>query len=167
MTSHPQESFRHQETLRQNKSESLAFPTQLRPTVQIDVNDLDSSIRFYQAVFNRPATEISDNNARFNPYNPPMDFQLIKRSNAQQRDGHFGIQLKSSEDIQRYKSRLESAGFDVELEESETACCFSVANKAWLNDPDGNQWEIFVVTEENTSEVRCGDSCACEAEGCG
>jgi hypothetical protein len=42
-----------------------------------------------------------------------------------------------------------------------------VANKAWIDDPDGNQWEIFVVTGENKSEVRCGPSCACEAGGCG
>jgi len=149
-----------------NASNPLEFPTELRPLIEINVTDLKDSVDFYQAVFNRPASEVGQGFARFNPYNPPVDFILHEDKRAQCRDGHFGIQLKSSQDIQRYKKRLENAGFNVDIEEAETACCFSVANKAWLNDPDGNQWEVFVVTSENTSEVRCGDSCACEAEGC-
>jgi catechol 2,3-dioxygenase-like lactoylglutathione lyase family enzyme len=142
------------------------FPTQSRPHVSLAVKDLDRSITFYQALFNRPPVETGKSFARFNPYNPAVDFVLHEDPAAVARDGHFGIQLKSTQEITRFKQRVEAKGFTAMLEEAETACCFSVANKAWIDDPDENLWEIFVVTGENTSEVRCGPSCACEAGGC-
>jgi hypothetical protein len=128
---------------------------------------LSRSLIFYEALFNGPPVEARDGFARFNPYNPAVDFVLREDATATCRDGHMGIQLKATVDIAKYKQRFENKGFAAQLEEAETACCFSVANKAWIDDPDGNQWEIFVVTGENTSAVRCGPSCACEAGGCG
>ncbi len=148
------------------KRSALEFPTASRPHVELAVHDLGRSLVFYQALFNRPPVELGDGYARFNPYNPAVDFVLRTDSSARPRDGHFGIQLKATAEISRYRQRIESKGFTATLEEAETACCFSVANKAWILDPDQNQWEIFVVTGENTSEVRCGPSCACEAGGC-
>lgn len=146
--------------------DGLSFPTQSRPHVELAVRNLDRSLIFYQALFNRPPVEIQRGYARFNPYNPAVDFVLRQEAMALTRDGHFGIQLKSTQEISKYKDRIESHGFKATLEEAETACCYSVANKAWINDPDNNLWEIFVVTAENASDVRCGPSCACEAGGC-
>lgn len=145
----------------------LDFPTQTRPHVELPVKSLQRSLEFYQALFNRPPVEVGEGFARFNPYNPAVDFVLREDADASRRDGHMGIQLKTTADIAKYKQRVEAKGYPAQLEEAETACCFSVANKAWIDDPDGNQWEIFVVTGENKSEVRCGPSCACEAGGCG
>jgi predicted lactoylglutathione lyase len=147
-------------------SRTMEFPTTLRPQVDIPVSDIDESIKFYTSLFNKRPTLVKGDTAVFNPYNPPVNLRLKQTANVRPRDGHLGVQLKSSKDIIRYKSRVELVGYTADVEETESACCFSVANKAWINDPDGHQWEIFVVTGENTTEVRCGDSCACEAEGC-
>ncbi len=144
----------------------LEFPTTLRAQVDIPVSNLQQSIKFYSALFNKRASHVTEDVAIFNPYNPAANIRLRSAQDVKPREGHLGIQLKSSKEITRYRSRVEGAGYHVDIEETESACCFSVANKAWINDPDGHQWEIFVVTGENTSEVRCGDSCACEAEGC-
>ena len=149
-----------------NTAQALEFPTATRPHVELSVKNLARSLEFFQALFNRPPVAQDDHTARFNPYNPAVNFVLRQDPNGGRRDGHFGIQLKTTADINKYKQRVESKGFSATLEEAETACCFSVANKAWIDDPDGNQWEIFVVTGENTSEVRCGPICACEAGGC-
>ncbi|MEM9103742.1 MAG: VOC family protein [Pseudomonadota bacterium] len=149
-----------------NTVNPLEFPTELRPKIAIKVSNLKRSKIFYHALFNRRATIDKDKTAHFRPYNPSVDLILQEDATAQARDGHFGIQLKSTQDIERYKKRITEAGFSVITEEAETACCYSVSNKAWVNDPDGNQWEVFVVTGENSSDVRCGDSCACEAGGC-
>jgi len=155
------------ESIQDNASKSaIEYPTTLRPQVDIMVSDISESVNFYTALFNKTASKVLADTAIFNPYNPPVNIRLREVSGAKKRDGHLGVQLKSSKEIARYQGRVESVGYKVDIEESESACCFSVANKAWINDPDGNQWEIFVVTSESTSEVRCGDSCACEAEGC-
>ena len=37
-------------------------------------------------------------------------------------------------------------------EEMQTTCCYAVQDKAWVTDPDGNEWEAFAVLEDNLSE---------------
>jgi hypothetical protein len=34
----------------------------------------------------------------------------------------------------------------------QTTCCYALQDKAWVHDPDGNEWEVFVVLEDNLSE---------------
>jgi hypothetical protein len=31
----------------------------------------------------------------------------------------------------------------------ETNCCYALQNKTWVSDPDGNEWEAFVVLEDD------------------
>ena len=38
----------------------------------------------------------------------------------------------------------------------QTTCCYAVQDKAWVNDPDGNEWEVFVVLEDNLAEDDSG-----------
>jgi hypothetical protein len=46
-------------------------------------------------------------------------------------------------------------------DEMKTDCCYAVQDKAWVSDPDGNQWEVFVVLEDNLPEkAEAGVCCA-------
>ena len=40
----------------------------------------------------------------------------------------------------------------VPREEMQTTCCYALQDKAWVYDPDGNEWEVFVVLKDNLSE---------------
>ena len=45
-------------------------------------------------------------------------------------------------------------------DEMQTDCCFATQDKAWVLDPDGNEWEIFVVLKDNLPEkVEASTSC--------
>jgi hypothetical protein len=35
----------------------------------------------------------------------------------------------------------------------QTTCCYALQDKAWVNDPDGNEWEVFTVIEDNLGET--------------
>ena len=37
-------------------------------------------------------------------------------------------------------------------DEMQTSCCYALQDKAWVNDPDGNEWEVFTVIEDNLGE---------------
>ena len=42
----------------------------------------------------------------------------------------------------------------------QTNCCFATQDKAWVRDPDGNEWEVFVVLKDNlpeTAPCECGE----------
>ena len=40
----------------------------------------------------------------------------------------------------------------------QTNCCYALQDKTWVRDPDGNEWEVCVVLEDNleTSDACCG-----------
>jgi hypothetical protein len=42
----------------------------------------------------------------------------------------------------------------------QTTCCYAVQDKTWVSDPDGNEWEAFVVLQDNlvASNACCGVS---------
>jgi hypothetical protein len=45
----------------------------------------------------------------------------------------------------------------------QTNCCYATQDKTWVRDPDGNEWEVFVVLEDNLAETaacECGDKIA-------
>jgi hypothetical protein len=57
---------------------------------------------------------------------------------------HFGVQVASTDDVVEAKARFDSLGLKTFAEEN-TACCYAVQDKVWIEDPDGNSWEVFVV----------------------
>jgi hypothetical protein len=45
-------------------------------------------------------------------------------------------------------------------DEMQTNCCYATQDKTWVRDPDGNEWEAFVVLIDNLPEsapCECGD----------
>ena len=44
----------------------------------------------------------------------------------------------------------------------QTTCCYALQDKAWVHDPDGNEWEVFVVLEDNLgAEAKKSDDATC------
>jgi hypothetical protein len=49
----------------------------------------------------------------------------------------------------------------------DTNCCYANQNKTWVKDPDGNEWEAFVVLEDNLAEQEVTSEACCAPAGCG
>ena len=46
----------------------------------------------------------------------------------------------------------------------QTSCCYALQDKAWVNDPDGNEWEVFTVLKDDLQETAGkvgGDAVCC------
>ena len=41
-------------------------------------------------------------------------------------------------------TRFKNAGLKTRTEDNAT-CCYALQDKVWVEDPDGNMWEVFVV----------------------
>jgi len=52
--------------------------------------------------------------------------------------------------VEAFTERFEAAGFDV-LRQGETACCYSVQTKVWVQDPDGHRWEVFARLSDDAA----------------
>ncbi|MBK8303055.1 MAG: VOC family protein [Chloracidobacterium sp.] len=124
----------------------------LKAHLALNVKDVTRSIDFYQRMLGIDPSKVRSGYAKFDVANPPLNLTL----NEIPFDGkgalsHLGIQVASSDDVNAMKSRWQSQGL-VPREEMQTTCCYALQDKAWVNDPDGNEWEVFVVLQDNLSE---------------
>lgn len=118
----------------------------------------EDSVRFYEALFGMPPTRLKDGYAKFDVANPALNLTLNRvREVTGNRVSHLGIQVPLASAVMEEKRRLEVLGLSTRLERG-AECCYSVQDKVWVNDPDGNAWEVFAVLkpiEEHDASYSC------------
>ena len=124
----------------------------LKAHLAINVRKVEESIPFYEKMFGIGPSKVRTGYAKFDVENPPLNFTLNQIPFGERGAlSHLGIQVASSEDVIAMRDRWQQEGL-VPREEMQTTCCYAVQDKAWVSDPDGNEWEAFVVLEDNLSE---------------
>ncbi len=136
----------------------INYPENTRIHVALHVNNLQRSIDFYRILLGREPTKVREGYAKFELENPSLNLALNENSNlkpATEGLSHFGIEVELTETVLEATKKFEKSGLQVHSQE-EVTCCYAVQDKVWVNDPDGNSWEIFVVTQKNAA-VCCGE----------
>jgi catechol 2,3-dioxygenase-like lactoylglutathione lyase family enzyme len=124
----------------------------LKPHLAINVRNVENSIEFYKKLFGIEPSKVRTGYAKFDVQSPALNFTLNQVAfNGPGALSHLGIQVGSTEDVLSVKSQWEEKGL-IPREEMQTTCCYAVQDKAWVSDPDGNEWEVFAVLEDNLSE---------------
>jgi len=124
----------------------------LKAHLAINVRDVPASIEFYKKLFGIEPLKVRTGYAKFDVANPPLNFTL----NQVPFDGsgalsHLGIQVATTDDVIAMRDGWKASGL-TPREEMQTTCCYALQDKAWVHDPDGNEWEAFVVLQDNLSE---------------
>lgn len=135
------------------------FPTPTRVHFGLAVHDLSSSRAFYEKLLAMAPTKVRENYVKFESHDPPLNLTLSRSSSPTVgRSGvtHFGIQVKSRESVAAHAARLAAQGLTTRKQES-VSCCYAVQDKVWVTDPDGNDWEIFVVTDADAPDLACSE----------
>ncbi len=133
---------------------AVEFATPTRIHVGLSVRNIARSVDFYRSLFAQEPTKRRPHYAKFEVVDPPVNLTLHEDAHQQTIPGpsaHYGIQVTSTDAVAYMAQRLHSAGLAPRLEEA-TACCYAVQEKAWVTDPDGNAWEVFVVLEADAPE---------------
>jgi len=137
----------------------------LKAHLALNVRHVDQSIEFYRKLFGIEPSKVRTGYAKFDVHNPPLNFTLNEGPVANHGAlSHLGIQVRSTEDVLATRQRWNDAGL-LTHDEMQTNCCYATQDKTWVRDPDGNEWEVFVVLEDNLAETAacCGsatESCA-------
>lgn len=116
----------------------------LKPHVSLNVTNVDASVAFYEKAFGVSATKRRPGYAKFDLQAPNLNLSMVEAPRTGLNASHFGIQVASSEDVAAAWARFKAAGLEVRSEEN-TTCCYALQDKVWVQDPDGNEWEVFVV----------------------
>lgn len=137
----------------------------LKAHLALNVRDVERSIEFYQKMLGIEPSKVRTGYAKFDVQNPPLNLTLNQHSfNERGVLSHLGLQVGSTENVLATRERWAEAGL-VTRDEMQTRCCYAVQDKTWVRDPDGNEWEVFVVLEDNLPEAapcECGDKVTAE-----
>ena len=131
----------------------------------INVKNVARSVEFYRKMLGIEPSKVRQGYAKFDVQNPPLNFSL-NETPFQERGAlsHMGIQVRSTQDVVAMRDRWRRAGL-ITRDEMNTVCCYAVQDKTWVQDPDGNEWEVFVVLQDNLPEKQ-PVSTSCCAPGC-
>lgn len=127
---------------------AVEFPTQMRLHVALNVKSVETSRKFYEAMFGVAPAKVRPGYVKFEVVEPPVNLTLNEVPEVPKgprQVSHFGVQVKSQTAIMEGAARFAKAGLKPVMEEN-TTCCYAEQNKVWLSDPDGNPWELFLVT---------------------
>ena len=157
----------------------------LKPHISLNVRNVETSVEFYKKLFGiEPMKFIKGNTtthsivkdqlgeesekprfgyAKFDVQNPPINFVLNETAYTEGGTlSHLGIQVESTDDVLKTRERWVESGL-LTVDEMKVDCCYALQDKTWARDPDGNEWEVFVVlenTEPSTTSCDCGDKVA-------
>jgi catechol 2,3-dioxygenase-like lactoylglutathione lyase family enzyme len=139
----------------------------LKAHLAINVRNVEQSVEFYRKMFGIEPSKVRSGYAKFDVQNPPLNFTLnevpFKDAGAL---SHMGIQVGSTRDVLSVRQRWAGAGL-VTRDEMQTDCCYATQDKAWVHDPDGNEWEVFVVLKDNLPDKRAElAGAACSGPDC-
>lgn len=141
----------------------------LKAHLAINVRDVEQSVEFYKKMFGIDPIKVRTGYAKFDVADPPLNFTLNQVPFAGGGAlSHLGIQVASTEDVVAMKKLWEDRGL-TPREEMQTDCCYALQDKAWVHDPDGNEWEVFAVLKDQLPEAsdRTVGCCVPEPVGIG
>ena len=134
----------------------------LKPHVSINVRNVQRSIEFYRRMLGIEPSKVRTGYAKFDIQDPPLNLTLNEVPSLQGPGAlsHLGLQVASTDDVLAMRQRWADAGL-ITHDEMDTNCCYANQNKTWVADPDGNEWEAFVVLQDNLPELGSCSTAAC------
>jgi catechol 2,3-dioxygenase-like lactoylglutathione lyase family enzyme len=125
----------------------------LKAHLALNVRDVERSIEFYRKLLGIEPSKVRTGYAKFDVQNPPLNLTLNQHTfNEQGALSHLGLQVASTDDVLATRERWAAAGL-ITRDEMNTNCCYARQDKTWVHDPDGYEWEVFVVLEDNLAET--------------
>ena len=132
----------------------------LKAHLALNVHNVERSIEFYKKMLGIEPSKVRTGYAKFDVQNPPLNLTLNEHVfNQLGALSHLGIQVASTDDVFAMREKWVDAEL-ITRDEIQTSCCYALQDKTWVRDPDGNEWEVFVVLEDNLAETapcECGN----------
>jgi len=125
------------------------MPDLPRVHVHMSVSDLTASREFYEKFLGVAAVKVKPGYVKFLPAFGPLNLALSqgRRGEGRGHVDHLGIQVESPAIVVREMERVKAAGLPVR-EEFSVECCHANQDKFWVSDPDGVQWEVYVLNHD-------------------
>jgi len=134
--------------------------------VHMAVSNVDKSREFYEKFLGVAPVKVKAGYVKFLPQFGPLNLALSQAhpSNQGGHVDHMGIQVESQAVVVREMERVKAAGLPVR-EEFSVDCCHANQDKFWVQDPDGVDWEVYVLNHDIEEPISPAVSCAGTSAG--
>lgn len=138
----------------------------MRFHTNLPVADIERTVAFYRILFDSEPVKIKADYAKFLP--PDLGLNISFHHNpdgaADLRRLHLGIEQPDRAALDRAHARLERAGLISQARDT-SVCCYASQDKLWVTDPDGYEWELYVLLEDTEQKIDPATTC-CAASTC-
>jgi catechol 2,3-dioxygenase-like lactoylglutathione lyase family enzyme len=114
--------------------------------VAISVKNLESAVAHYTKMFGIAPAKVKPDYAKFELADPPAIISL-NLGGEPGTVSHVGIRYGETEAGTSALARTKSEGIPVR-EQVGTTCCYAKADKFWVYDTDGLEWEMYTLLED-------------------
>lgn len=121
-----------------------------RVQLALNVSDMDAAVEFYSKLFGTNPAKRRPGYANFAITEPPLKLVLFENPAATEKLNHLGIEVESSEEVATAIDRLKQANLKVRSQ-NQTTCCYALQDKVWIQEPDGDEWEVYTVLEDSAT----------------
>ena len=132
----------------------------MRLQLALNVRDIEEAVGYYSKLFDTEPHKRRERYANFAIDDPPLKLVLIENSNTNKRINHLGVEVDKHEDFASVSKRLKRDGIADEIEQQST-CCFATQDKVWSTEPQGLNWEWYIITDDNRNEINGSQSIVC------
>ena len=132
--------------------------------IHVGVDNLDESIRFYNALFGAEPTKTKEDYAKWMLDDPKLNFAISTRVKTRGID-HLGIQVGDAAELETMRAQMSAANISTHSD-GETTCCYAKSEKSWVEDPSGIAWEAYHTMEDVNifSGKKAGNACCMPTE---
>jgi catechol 2,3-dioxygenase-like lactoylglutathione lyase family enzyme len=122
--------------------------------VHMKVSSLEKSRAFYEKFLGTAPVKVKPGYVKFLAPFGPLNLALSEAAPADGRGhvDHMGLQVETGAVVQRELARVKAAGLPVR-EEMGVNCCHANQDKFWVEDPDGVEWEVYVLNHDIEDET--------------
>lgn len=134
----------------------------LKAHIALNVTSIERSVAFYERMLGIAPMKVRPGYAKFDVHDPPLNLSLNEGRTPSKGGAlsHLGLQVATTQDVLAIRNRWSEGGL-TPRDEMQTSCCYALQDKAWVTDPDGNEWEVFTVlgnVEQPAATSCCGDT---------
>jgi catechol 2,3-dioxygenase-like lactoylglutathione lyase family enzyme len=120
-----------------------------RIQLALNVDDLDTAVAFYSALFGVAPNKTKPGYANFAVADPPLKLVLMENPGSGGTLNHLGVEVPSTAEVDAEQRRLASAGL-ASVDERGTTCCYAAQDKFWVQGaPNGERWEVYTVLADS------------------
>ena len=119
-----------------------------RVQLALNVNDIDKAVDFYGKLFDAKPHKRRNGYANFAITDPPLKLVLIENPKAKGGINHLGVEVADTDLVKEAADRFDLEQLPTTTEDG-VDCCYAVQNKVWVTSPEGEQWEVYTVLDDD------------------